>query len=58
MTNNYNIQESDRVPIILNWLGHEGFRFVQMLNNEEQEKYKTSTGIFKILSDKFKPQHN
>ena len=31
--NNTTIQESETVPIILNWLGHEGLRFVQMPNN-------------------------
>ena len=58
MTNNYNTQESKKVPIILNWLGHEGLRFMKTLNDEEKEKFKTNPGLFKTLSDKFKPQHN
>ena len=58
MTNNYNIQESKRVAITMNWLGHEDLICVKMLNDEEQEKYKTSAGLFGVLSDKFKPEHN
>ena len=42
ITNNYNTQESKRVPIILSWLGQEGLRFVQTLNHIWQEKYRTS----------------
>ena len=29
-----------------------------MLNQAEKEKCETSEGLFKILHDKFKPQHN
>ena len=44
--------------MILNWLAHKGLRFVQTLNDREQEKYSTSTGPFEVLSENFKPQHN
>ena len=36
LTNVYNIHESKEVPIIMNWLGHEGLIFAQTLNDEEQ----------------------
>ena len=42
----------------MNWLGYEDLGFVQTLNNEEKEKCKTSSGLFEVLSDKFKPEHN
>ena len=58
MTNNYNTQEGKRVPIILNWLDWEGLRFMETLNNEEWEKCKTNTGLYDVLSEKLKPQHN
>ena len=58
MTNNYNMQGSEKVPIILTWLGWEKPRFVQTLNDEDQAKCKTSMGFFKMLCDKFKPQYN
>ena len=40
MTTNYNIQESEKVPRILNLLGHQGTTLVQGLNDEEQENAK------------------
>ena len=54
MTNYNNIQDSEKVPIITNWVGCKGLRFVQMLSDEEEE-CKTNLGLFKILSDHLKP---
>ena len=42
----------------MNWLGHLELRFVQTLTDNEQEKCKTSSELFKVLCEKFKPQHN
>ena len=42
----------------MSWLGCEGLKFVQTLNSEEEEKCKTSSGLFEVLNDKFKPEHN
>ena len=36
MTNNYNTQESEWIPIILNWLGWEVLIFMVTLYHEEQ----------------------
>ena len=58
MTNNYTTQENGRVPIIMNWLGQEWLRSMQIMNDEEQEKCRTSTRLFIVLRDKFRPQHN
>ena len=46
------------MPQIMNWLGHEGLIFVQTVIAKGQENHKTSSGIFKVPSDKFMPQHN
>ena len=43
----YNIKESKTVPIILNWLGCEGLRFIQMVNNKEEENAKQVQGCSK-----------
>ena len=43
--------------IIKNWPGG-GAHFVQMQTAEEQEMCKSSTDLFKILNEKFKPEHN
>ena len=46
------------MPIILNWLGCEGVRFVKTLTHSEKEKCKSSSVLCEVLSEKFKPQHN
>ena len=48
----------EKVPIKLNCLGREGLKFMQTLNDEEQGKFKTSMGLFEVLSENFKLQHN
>ena len=58
MTKNYDVSDSERVPIIMSWIGQGGFNFVQTLIDEEQEMCKNSAGIFSILNEKFKLQHN
>ena len=57
LSNICNIQVSKRAPIILHWLGQEEIRFVQNLNDQEQEKCKTSKGLFKVTRSRVKPQH-
>ena len=37
MTTNYNMQDTERVLSILNWLDREGLRSLWTLNDEEQE---------------------
>ena len=52
MTNSYSMQGNKKVPVILNWLGRERLQFIQIFNDEEQEKCKTGKGLFKVLSEK------
>ena len=47
MTRSYDITDSKKVPLIMNWLGHEGIHFVQTLADEEQEICKSCACIFK-----------
>ena len=54
----YNTEENEKVPIIMNWLGHEGLRFVHVLTDNEGENCETSTELLEVLSEKFKPHHN
>ena len=42
LMNHYNIEGNEKVSIIMNWLGCEGFRFVQTLTDSEEKKCKTS----------------
>ena len=55
MTKSYNICSSEKIPITMNWLGHEGPHFVQTLVDDEEERYKTSAGLFNTLNAKFQP---
>ena len=55
MNNSYSIQDNNMFPIILNYFGREGLQFMQTLNDEEQEKCKSSMGLFEVLSETFKP---
>ena len=57
MTKFYDITNAEKVTIKI-WLGREGLNFIQMLTAKEQEKCKTNTGLFQMLNEKFKPQHN
>ena len=58
LTNSYNIEDSKEVPIIMNWLAHEGLRFLQILSNTEQEKCISSAGLFQVVSEMLKLQIN
>ena len=58
MTNSCNIQYNEKVPIIFIWLGREGLQFMQVLYDEKQERFKTSMGLFEVLSEEIKSQHN
>ena len=58
MTKSYDISDSETVPIIMNWLGHEGFHFVETLMNVSKQHVKSVQAFFDILYAEFKPQHN
>ena len=36
MTKNYNKCDSESVPLIMDWLGHEGLHFMQTLTDDKQ----------------------
>ena len=55
ITKNYDIYNSERVPIIMNLLGHEGLHFVQTLTDDDHDICKGSAGLFSILNVKVKP---
>ena len=58
MTKSYDINYSEGVQVIMNWIGHKGIHFIKTLPNEQQETIKSSTGLLTMLNTKFKQQHN
>ena len=54
----YDVNDSGRIPIIVNWLGCKGLHFIQTLTGEEQETCKGSAGLINTLNVQFKLQHN
>ena len=58
MTKSYNIEYSERLLIIMNWLGGKGLQFVQTITEEEKEKCNSSTGLFDSLNKKLRSMHN
>ena len=56
MINSYNMKESTKTPITMNWQGHEGLRYVQTQPDNKQEKYQAGSGLFEVLNEIFKPQ--
>ena len=58
MTKSYNIEDSDKVPTIMNSLGHEELHFVQILNEDEKKDASQVQGFFfNKLNEKSRPQH-
>ena len=55
--NSYNICNSQKEPNNNELARPEGFRLIQTSNNNEKEKYKTSTELSQVLSKKYKPEH-
>ena len=58
MINSYNIVESKRVQIVMNWLDCERFGLVQTLPDKEWGKCQTSKGLFELLSEISKAQYS
>ena len=46
--NRYIIEESEKAPININWLGSEGLQFMQMLTDNEQERSQASSWLFEV----------
>ena len=46
------------MAIVKNWLGRRGLQFIESLRQVETEKCITIEGLFKTLTNKFRPQFN
>ena len=54
----YNTPETDKLAVVKNWLGRKGLQYVETLTTAGKEMCNTLEGLFKTLSNKFKPQYN
>ena len=53
----YDLNGDEKVPIIKNWLGREGLQFIHS-HKCCKGNMESSTGLFNVLKEKFRPQHN
>ena len=53
----YDISEV-KVTIIKNWLHRGGLQFIQTLTKAEKDAYKSATGLFDVLKEESRLQHN
>ena len=44
--------------IVKNWLGRNGLKFIELLTHAEKDRSTTLEGLFKILTNKIRPQFN
>ena len=58
MTYSHNISDSERVPVIMEWLGGEGLHIIQTLTDKEQWTCNNIANLFNILNVKIKLHHN
>ena len=56
--NSYNIDENEKMSIIINSLGCEAPKYFQTLMNKKELKCKAGSGLFEVLKEKFKLQQN
>ena len=55
--NVYDLNDEEKEPTIKKWLGREGLKFIQPPTYME-EVCKNVTGLFNVLKEKFRSQHN
>ena len=53
----YNTPETDKLAVVKNWLGRKGLQYLETSTTAEKETYNSLEGLFKTLSNKFKPQY-
>ena len=54
----FNTPERDKLAVVKNRLGKKGLQYLETLTTAEKEMCNTLEGLFKTLSNKFKPQYN
>ena len=52
------LSDKEKVPIIENQLDKEELQIIQTLTNAEKETCNSTTGLFTVFKEKFRPRHN
>ena len=54
----YNVNNTERIAVIKNWLGRQGLKLIEIFTQAVQELCNTVDGLFDTVSKKFYLQHN
>ena len=54
----YNTHQAEQLGMVKNWLGRKALQFIEPLTEAEKDRCNTLEGLFKILTNKFRPQFN
>ena len=54
----YNLQETDKIAMVKNWLGRKGLHYIETLMEGEREICGMLEGLVDTLATKFRPQYN
>ena len=54
----YNLQETDKIGMVTNWMGRKGLHYIESLTEGEKGRCGTLEGLFDMLAAKFRSQYN
>ena len=54
----YNTLQAEQLAMVKNWLGRKYLQFIESLLEAEKDRCSTLEGLFKILTNTFRPQFN
>ena len=54
----YKTSRAEQLAIVKNWLGRKGLQFIELLKHAEEDTCSILEGLFKIPTNKFRPQLN
>ena len=54
----YNTPQEEQLVMVKNWLGRKGLQFIELLTEADKDRCSTLEGLFKVLTNTFRPQFN
>ena len=55
MLTTYNLQETEKIAMVKNWMGRKGLHYIKSLTEGEKERCGMLEGLFDTLAAKFRP---